>query len=91
MSGADRYGVDVTAIYDDHHNNIRLEIANPGPLALVIAPGESESRRLSLERTGGWYDLTVTIEGKWRFATHLAGHVESGEDSISDPLIGGLV
>jgi len=58
---------------------------------LVVEPGESESKQWSLERTGGWYDLTVTVDGNARFSTRLAGHVETGEDSISDPLMGGLV
>jgi Bacterial phospholipase C, C-terminal domain len=60
-------------------------------IMLVVDPGESESRRWPVERTGGRYDLTVIIEGNRAFATQLAGHVENGEDSISDPLMGGLV
>jgi phospholipase C len=39
----------------------------------------------------GWYDLTLTVDGDATFAYHAAGHVENGEDSISDPLMGGLV
>jgi hypothetical protein len=36
----------------------------------------------------GWYDLVITVEGDPGFEYHFAGHVETGEDSISDPAIG---
>ena len=35
-------------------------------------------------------DLPVSIESDTQFEAHYAGHVEDGEDSISDPLMGGL-
>ena len=106
LSGQDSQSVDMQAVYGDRGNDIRLELSNPGPreaavtifdryrsktVNAVIAPGDSESRRWPLERTSGWYDLTVTIDGNARFAAQLAGHVESGEDSVSDPLMGGLI
>jgi len=37
---------------------------------------------------GYWYDFTVTISGKPLFAQHYAGRVETGKQSISDPLMG---
>ena len=39
----------------------------------------------------GWYDLTITVDADPQFAYQLAGHLENGDDSISDPLMGGLV
>jgi hypothetical protein len=33
----------------------------------------------------------VTIDGNAAFAAQLAGHVEYGVDSVSDPLMGGLL
>ena len=39
----------------------------------------------------GCYDLTLTIERDAQFAYHAAGHVENGDDNLSDPLMGGLV
>ena len=37
--------------------------------------------------TGGWYDLTVTVPGT-SFRRVLAGHLENGRPSISDPQLG---
>jgi phospholipase C len=38
--------------------------------------------------THGWYDVTITSSGDTAFVRHLAGHVESGRVSISDPALG---
>jgi len=37
----------------------------------------------------GWYDLTVRVEGQPTWLRRLAGRVETGRPSISDPLMGG--
>jgi phospholipase C len=39
----------------------------------------------------GWYDLIVTVGGDPTFKYRLAGHLENGRDSFSDPAMGGLV
>jgi phospholipase C len=39
----------------------------------------------------GWYDLVVTVAQDATFEYRLAGHVETGRDSFSDPALGGLV
>jgi hypothetical protein len=39
----------------------------------------------------GWYDLIVKVSGDASFRYQLAGHVETGKESISDPALGGLV
>ena len=41
-----------------------------------------------LENTSGWYNLTVTTNADAAFAQQIAGHVENGRDSTSDPAIG---
>lgn len=46
---------------------------------------------LSLGQFHGWYDLIVTVAGDPTFKYRLAGHVETGKDSFSDPALGGLV
>ncbi|WP_082119644.1 phospholipase domain-containing protein [Saccharothrix sp. ST-888] len=33
----------------------------------------------------GWYDLTVTADSSDGFLRRLAGHLENGSDSITDP------
>jgi phospholipase C len=40
------------------------------------------------EASFGWYDLTLEVAGDSSFKQQLAGHVESGCDSMSDPLLG---
>ena len=39
----------------------------------------------------GWYDLIVTVTQDPAFRYRLAGHVETGRDSFTDPALGGLV
>lgn len=46
---------------------------------------------LSADRFFGWYDLIVTVSEDPAFNYRLAGHVETGQDSFSDPALGGLV
>jgi len=50
-----------------------------------------EVLKINLQKSNGWYDLLVTVEGFEQFQKHYAGHVETGEDSITDPLMGGLI
>jgi phospholipase C len=40
--------------------------------------------------TQGWYDLTARLNGEATWLRRLAGRVETGKDSISDPLMGGV-
>jgi phospholipase C len=46
---------------------------------------------LSLQKFYGWYDLIITVGGDPTFEYRLAGHIETGDESISDPALGGLV
>ncbi|MBO1358558.1 phospholipase C, phosphocholine-specific [Acetobacter sacchari] len=55
-----------------------------------LRPMESHMLRLEAGACGGWYDLTVEIEGDSNFRMQLAGHIENGRDSITDPLMGGV-
>jgi phospholipase C len=57
----------------------------------VLHPGGSAEDPLSLERFHGWYDVVVRVAEDPSFERRLAGHVETGRDSISDPAMGGLV
>jgi phospholipase C len=41
------------------------------------------------EDSFGWYDFTLEVNGDASLRVQLAGHVESGRDSMSDPLLGG--
>ncbi|HEY7291764.1 MAG TPA: phospholipase C, phosphocholine-specific [Vicinamibacterales bacterium] len=57
----------------------------------LLHSNETLEEGLSLERFHGWYDLVVTADVDPTFGYRLAGHVETGRDSFSDPALGGLV
>lgn len=61
------------------------------PVRLSLRPHGTERQAWRLARTHGWYDLTVTVQGDDTFECRYAGHLENGEDSISDPAMGGLI
>ncbi len=71
--------VKVTDAYSGHQRIERLE------------PRESMDDSRSLEVFHGWYDVVVTVAEDAGFEYRLAGHVETGRDSISDPVMGGLL
>jgi phospholipase C len=57
----------------------------------LLHPNASLVDHLSPDQFHGWYDLIVTVTGDPTFKYRLAGHVETGADSFSDPALGGLV
>jgi phospholipase C len=57
----------------------------------LLQPGQTLNDKLQLAPFHGWYDLIVTVAGDPSFKYRLAGHVETGDDSSSDPAMGGLV
>ena len=57
----------------------------------VLGPNGRAEGGLSLGQFHGWYDLVVTVAEDPSFEYRLAGHVETGRDSMSDPAMGGLL
>jgi phospholipase C len=55
-----------------------------------LRPGQSLDARFSLRDSFGWYDIAITVDGDAGFLRRLAGHVENGEDSASDPAFGAV-
>jgi phospholipase C len=41
-----------------------------------------------LRKSFGWYDFTVLVDSDASFERRLAGHVENGRDSVTDPAMG---
>jgi phospholipase C len=94
----------VHAIYDkEHSERIALVIRNHGSSAEKVSifdsysgktrthrvhPHESVTYVSRLEESFDWYDLTVRVDSDARFQRQLAGHVETGRPSVSDPAIG---
>jgi phospholipase C len=93
------------AIYDGHKYGLVLEIQNRGETHVRIQvfdyykgrttdhelrPDEKIREFRSLEEFHGWYDFTIGTESDPGFQRRLAGHLETGFDSMSDPAIGAL-
>jgi phospholipase C len=53
---------------------------------LALAAGETKEHHWALGTSFGWYDLTVETDS--HFKRHIAGHVETGRDSMTDPAMG---
>ncbi|MQY09526.1 phosphocholine-specific phospholipase C [Actinomadura macrotermitis] len=84
--------------------DVRLSIANPGrttcevtvtsaygggrPARLRVRPGQRISHTVGLHHSASWYDLTVTADSDPSYLWRVAGHVETGRPSLSDPALG---
>ncbi|MEO5625347.1 MAG: phospholipase C, phosphocholine-specific [Dokdonella sp.] len=58
------------------------------PRTYALAAGASIDDIWLLAATSNWYDLSVTSDSDAGFLRRLAGHVETGAPSVSDPAIG---
>ena len=98
--------ITVNAIYDKESEGIALAIRNHGSSAekvsildaysgqtrtLVLHPHDSVTYVSQLLESFGWYDLAVRVDSDALFERQLAGHVETGRPSMSDPAIGAAV
>ena len=67
-------------------------MVTPAKQLVISATGpELAARHWSLARFGGWYDFATTVPHDPGLEIDLAGHLETGKDSISDPAMGGLI
>ncbi|GHJ41095.1 phosphocholine-specific phospholipase C [Streptomyces sp. TS71-3] len=96
-------GPEVTARHTKH-GQVELELTNHGtatvkltvrdgygkehPASYQLRPGASAVHTARTSSVHGWYDLSVTSSRDDAFLRRLAGHVETGEVSTSDPAIG---
>ncbi|QMU76144.1 phospholipase C, phosphocholine-specific [Streptacidiphilus sp. PB12-B1b] len=97
-------GPEVTAAQVGRNAEIRLVLRNDGPTTVELTvsdaygngrpktfrlrPGADTVHSIDLRPGHGWYDLTVVSAQDGGFLRRLAGHVETGKPSISDPAIG---
>jgi phospholipase C len=56
----------------------------------VLPRGRALEKRWSLKSSFGWYDLSIKADADPSFLRRLAGHLENGRDSVSDPAFGGF-
>ena len=53
-----------------------------------VHSGDSLTRHFSLDGSHDWYDFVIEVDSDSTFQQRIAGHVETGNDSVSDPKIG---
>ena len=90
-------------IYDVRRYGVILEIHNRGRKSSRVRVFDFYKNRTtefeldsdqkltefySLENSYGWYDFTIETESDPSFQRRLAGHLETGYDSMSDPAFG---
>jgi phospholipase C len=59
------------------------------PWNLRIAAGGQGSQLWTLNATSGWYDFILRIKGDDKWRCRLAGRVDDGSPTMSDPALGG--
>jgi phospholipase C len=88
--------------YDIDHGGILLKLKNAGhsacnvriadaytgqTQAIALHAGKTSRQFVLLSQSHGWYDLTIETDASPVFRQCFAGHLESGQDSLSDPAI----
>ncbi|HMH11921.1 MAG TPA: phospholipase domain-containing protein, partial [Edaphobacter sp.] len=98
----EKVNLEITTLYDAIRSGITLEIINRGPACQftlldaytgettphALKAGDTRSIHSAREQLHGWYDFTIEVSSDTSFQRRIAGHVETGEDSITDPAIG---
>jgi phospholipase C len=86
-------GPDVAAQYDAAAQDLVLTLPDGATVhdaysgtRFVYAKSATHRQKIALH--DHWYDLTVTEAGKPGYVRRLAGHIETGQASKSDPAIG---
>jgi phospholipase C len=89
--------------YDVSANSVTLAVKNVGKLPAtlqvknvytgtattqVVASGATFSTDVSLVQYAGWYDFILTVQSDPTFQQQLAGHLETGRTSTTDPAMG---
>ena len=96
-------GLESSLEYDAAGNRVALHLRNRGSQVCEIRilnaytkqstdvslhPGKDWHKHWHLKETHGWYDFII-VSGNGPCLRHqLAGHLEAGKDSVSDPAIG---
>jgi phospholipase C len=103
ITGGNTADVEVRAEYGNGGEQITLHCTNKGAHAVdvqlrdnysgkmfthAIEAGDETQQTLGLGETSGWYDVTVGVEQDASFRWQVAGHMETGRESITDPAIG---
>ena len=102
VTGAGKANLDVRATVNAESNSVTVSAANRGGGAVTItltdaysgatmsspvASGATGTHTFNLNSTHGWYDVTIEVAQDASFRYQVAGHVETGEESFTDPAI----
>jgi phospholipase C len=101
-SGQNIANLTIETDYDESGHGITLEIANLGATCQVslfdfysqeqithtLEQGEALKKHWNLKKSYGWYDFLIEVNTDTTFQRRIAGHVETGEESMTDPAIG---
>jgi phospholipase C len=103
LNGREKANLAVTSLYVSDPTGLTLQVQNRGEttaqvrvvnhytketIAHSLHPGADWSPGWTVEASFGWYDFTIDVESDASFRQRLAGHVETGNDSASDPALG---
>lgn len=58
---------------------------------ISLSPKGKAKVIVDLQKSKSWYDFSIEVAGHNGFLKQYAGHVETGEESITDPYMGGIV
>jgi phospholipase C len=93
-------GVDLVARHDAPHEEVEVVLANRGTRSagltvtdaydggqtvIRLRPGQRATYTVETRRHHGWYDVSVTSDLDGHYLRRLAGHVETGDPSTTDP------
>jgi phospholipase C len=82
----------ILTLHNSGTRDLTVEIADLSygqPTRAVAVPaGAKLEVALNLASSQGWYDLGLNVTGQTGYARRYSGHVETGRDSVSDPLLG---
>jgi phospholipase C len=59
--------------------------------SIALNAGVEKTVLFYLDKSYGWYDFSIKLKGNNIFEKQYAGHVETGQESKSDPLMGMMV
>ena len=62
-----------------------------GTKTLTLKAGAKSSIVIDTSRSHRWYDVTISIDGVDNYSIRATGHVETGQWSRTDPLMGGEI
>jgi len=61
---------------------------NDGPWTVKVKGGDDVEKTWNLDASGQWYDFEITCDADDSFVRRLAGRIETGQHSVSDPAFG---